>query len=231
MRSSRSWSREKKLEVIYLRPLDLSIDETLLELQNAVKRLGAKRAVIDSLSGLELALAPTFREDFRESLYRMMGALTGLGVTVMATVELADSYTDLRFSPQGIAFLTDAIIIQRYVEIDGQLRRALAVVKVRSSQHSKELREYEISSDGGIVVGKALKGYRGPAHRDADRRGWVSDGRCTSASAASRSAWPNAEQHHRRAGRRDDPSPGLLGEPADVLAQLASSAAEGVGRR
>ena len=153
--------REKKLEVIYLRPLDLSIDETLLELQNAVRRLGAKRAVIDSLSGLELALAPTFREDFRESLYRMMGALTGLGVTVMATVELADSYADLRFSPQGIAFLTDAIIIQRYVELDGQLKRALAVVKVRSSQHSKELREYEISSGGGLVVGAPLRGYEG----------------------------------------------------------------------
>lgn len=153
--------REKKLEVLYLRPLDLSIDETLVEIQNAVKRLGAKRAVIDSLSGLELALAPTFRDDFRESLYRMMGALTGLGVTVMATVELEDSYTDLRFSPQGIAFLTDAIIIQRYVEIDGQLRRALAVVKVRSSQHSKDVREYEISSDGGIVVGRVLEGYQG----------------------------------------------------------------------
>jgi circadian clock protein KaiC len=153
--------RQKKLEVIYLRPLDLSIDETLLELQNAVKRIGAKRAVIDSLSGLELALAPTFREDFRESLYRMMGALTGLGVTVMATVELPDSYTDLRFSPHGVAFLTDAIVIQRYVEIDGQLKRALSVVKVRSSQHSKDLREYEISSHGGIVVGRTLSGYEG----------------------------------------------------------------------
>ena len=153
--------RAKKLEVLYLRPLDLSIDETLLELQNAVKRLGAKRAVIDSLSGLELALAPTFREDFRESLYRMMGALTGLGVTVMATVELADSYVDLRFSPQGIAFLTDAVILQRYVEIDGQLRRALAVAKVRASQHSKDLREYEIASDGGITVGRVLKEYQG----------------------------------------------------------------------
>src|SRR5207237_7671261 len=128
-------------------------DESLLERQNAVKRLGAKRAVIDSLSGLELALAPTFREDFRESLYRMMGALTGLGVTVMATVELADSYVDLRFSPQGIAFLTDAIIIQRSVELDGQLRRALSVVKVRASQHSKELREYEITSEDGSLVG------------------------------------------------------------------------------
>jgi circadian clock protein KaiC len=153
--------QKKKLEVLYLRPLDLSIDETLLELRDAVKRIGAKRAVIDSLSGLELALAPTFREDFRESLYRMMGALTGLGVTVMATVELADSYVDLRFSPQGIAFLTDAIIIQRYMEIDGELRRAMAVAKLRASQHSKELREYDITPEGGIVVGRTLKGYDG----------------------------------------------------------------------
>ncbi len=152
---------EKKLEVLYLRPLDLSIDETLVEMQDAVKRLGAKRAVIDSISGLELALAPTFREDFRESLYRMMGALTGLGVTVMATVELEDSYTDLRFSPYGVAFLTDAIIIQRYIEIGGELRRAMSVVKVRSSQHSKKLREYEISKDGGLRVGQALQGYEG----------------------------------------------------------------------
>src|SRR6185436_15698702 len=82
--------REKKLEVLYLRPLDLSIDETLLELENAVKRLGAKRAVIDSLSGLELALAPPFREDFREAIYRLVRTLTGLGVTVMSAVELAD---------------------------------------------------------------------------------------------------------------------------------------------
>src|SRR6185369_9513814 len=51
--------RQKRLEVLYLRPLDLSIDETLMELRSAVMRIGAKRAVIHSLSGLELALAPT----------------------------------------------------------------------------------------------------------------------------------------------------------------------------
>ena len=153
--------QDKKLEILYLRPLDLSIDETLLALREAVLRTGAKRAVIDSLSGLELALAPTFREDFRESLYRMIGALTALGVTVMSTVELADSYVDLRFSPHGIAFLTDAIIMQRYVEIDGELRRALAVVKLRASQHSKELREYDITPDGLVVVGEKLAGYGG----------------------------------------------------------------------
>jgi len=152
---------EKKVEVLYIRPLDLSIDETLTALREAVVRIGAKRAVIDSLSGLELALAPTFRQDFRESLYRMVGGLTEMGVTVMSTVEMPDRYASLEFSPHGIAFLNDAIIIQRYLEIDGALSRALSVVKVRGSDHSKEVREYVINSNGQIVVGKVLNGYEG----------------------------------------------------------------------
>jgi circadian clock protein KaiC len=153
--------RAKKLEIVYVRPLDLSIDETLTTLRDAALRIGAKRAVIDSLSGLELALAPTFREDFRESLYRMVGGLTGMGLTVMSTVELPDSYTALQFSPQGIAFLSDAIVMLRYLEIDGELRRGIIVVKVRGSEHSKEIREFEIASSGRLIVGAKLEGYSG----------------------------------------------------------------------
>ncbi|MCL5265341.1 MAG: AAA family ATPase [Chloroflexi bacterium] len=152
--------RQGKLKAIYLRPLDLSVDETLQEIQETVERIGAKRVVIDSLSGFELALASTFREDFRESLYRMVGALTGVGVTVLMTVEITESYTSLTFSPHAISFLTDDVVLQRYVEIQGQLRRTITVVKMRGSDHSKDLRAYEITSRG-LVVGEALKGYRG----------------------------------------------------------------------
>ncbi len=105
--------REGALEVIYLRPLDLSVDEALLEIQGAVKRVGAQRLAIDSLSGFELALAPTFREDFRESLYRMVGTLTGSGVTVFMTAEIAQSFVDLQFSPSLVSFLTVDFIFQR----------------------------------------------------------------------------------------------------------------------
>jgi circadian clock protein KaiC len=151
---------EGQVAIIHTRPLDLSIDETLHELTNAIHRLKARRVVIDSLSGFELALAPTFREDFRESLYRLVAALTGMGLTVMMTAELEDSYTDLRFSPHGTAFLTDAIILQRYVELGGQLKRVMAVVKVRASAHSKDLRLFEIGADG-IVVSERIGDYRG----------------------------------------------------------------------
>ena len=132
--------RSGQLAIVQTRPLDLSIDEMLYELTEAIHRIKATRIVIDSLSGFELALAPTFREDFRESLYRLVSALTGKGLTVMMTAELEDRYTDLRFSPHGTAFLTDAIVLQRYLEIDGQLKRVMAVVKVRASAHAKDLR-------------------------------------------------------------------------------------------
>jgi circadian clock protein KaiC len=149
-----------KVGIIHTRPLDLSIDETLHDIVTAIGALKARRVVIDSLSGFELALAPTFREDFRESLYRMVAVLTGMGITLMLTAELEDSYVDLRFSPHGTAFLTDTIIMQRYIELKGELRRAIAVVKVRGSAHSKELRAFEIADDG-IVVGEALGSYDG----------------------------------------------------------------------
>jgi circadian clock protein KaiC len=152
--------RETKVGIIQTRPLDLSIDEMLHEIVEAIHRLKARRLVIDSLSGFELALAPTFREDFRESLYRMVAVLTGMGITMMMTAELEDSYMDLRFSPHGTAFLTDAIIMQRYIELKGQLQRVMAVVKVRGSAHSKDLRTFEIT-EKGIVMGETLGGYEG----------------------------------------------------------------------
>ena len=139
---------------------DISIEEVMLLLASEIHRLKASRVVIDSLSGFELALGPSFKDDFRESLLRLVASLTGLGVTVLMTSELEDRYTDLRFSPYGTAFMTDAIIVQRYIEVESRLRRVLAVVKVRDSSHSDELREYRIG-DTGIELGTRLAGQEG----------------------------------------------------------------------
>ena len=78
----------------------------------------------------------------------------------MMTSELEDRYTDLRFSPYGTAFLTDAIIVQRYIELDSRLQRMMAVVKVRASMHSNELRLYHIDDDG-IQIGDMLVDQEG----------------------------------------------------------------------
>jgi circadian clock protein KaiC len=149
-----------KVGLVDSRAPDLSIDEIVMLLLREIRRRDATRVVIDSLSGFELALAPTFRDDFRESLSRLVTALAGSGVTVLMTSELEDRYTDLRFSPYGTAFLTDAIIVQRYVEVDSRMRRVMAVVKVRASAHSDELRLYSIG-DAGIHIARTLPDREG----------------------------------------------------------------------
>ncbi|MDY0132197.1 MAG: ATPase domain-containing protein [Desulforegulaceae bacterium] len=152
--------RAGQIGLINTRSLDLSIDEIVQNLIALIHKMKATRVVIDSLSGFELAIAPGFREDFRESLFRMIAVLSSLGVTLMLTSELEDRYTDLRFSPYGSAFLTDAIIVQRYIEMESCLQRVMAVVKVRASNHSNEIRQYKIT-DKGIVIGKRIINYEG----------------------------------------------------------------------
>ena len=149
-----------KLKLMYLRPLDLSVDETLAEILDSVQQIGASRVVIDSLSGFEVALAPAFREDFRESLYRLVGALTATGVTIFMTTEVVAAYPEVRFTSEKVSFITDDIIVQRFVEIDGVLRRVLAIHKMRGSEHSHDFLTYEITANGA-VVGGALRNYRG----------------------------------------------------------------------
>ena len=154
--------REDKLRIIYLRPLDLSVDETLEEIRTSVEQIGATRVVIDSISGFEMALAPTFREDFRESLYRLIGALTGLGVTMFSTVEVVEGErgAGLHLTGHQVSFLTDDILSQRYVEIEGELHKALVVVKMRGSNHSREFRIYEITA-AGVQLRESLRDYHG----------------------------------------------------------------------
>jgi circadian clock protein KaiC len=152
--------KDGTLLILYLRPLDLSVDETMNEILDAVKRIGAKRLVIDSLAGFEMALSPGFREDFRESLYRMIFALTGIGVTILSTVEVDESFTEFPFSTYSISFLTDDIVRLRYVSIEGQLRKIVVIIKMRGGDHSQDIRDYEITSKGMVIAGERLKDYQ-----------------------------------------------------------------------
>jgi circadian clock protein KaiC len=163
--------KDGKLTILYLRPLDLSVDETMHSILDAVQKIGARRLVIDSLAGFEMALSPGFRADFRESLYRMIFALTGIGVTILSTVEVDESFTEFPFSTYSISFLCDDIIRLRYVSIDGRLRKIMVVIKMRGGNHAKDIREYEITSEGVVILGKRLTNYQGlisgiPVHSD-----------------------------------------------------------------
>lgn len=149
-----------RVGLVHTDAADLSVDEIAAQMIDEIHRLKANRVVIDSVSGFELAVAPTLRGDFREALARMLTALASTGVSVLMTSELEDRYSDLRFSPYGSAFLTDAIIVQRYIEVESRLLRVMAVVKVRASAHSNQLHLFQIGDDG-IKLGQMLADHEG----------------------------------------------------------------------
>jgi len=124
-----------------------------------LRRSAAMRLASEQPSAL--SFRPRWSWPVALALYRMISALTGIGVTILSTVEMEESFTELPFSTYSISFLTDDIIRFRYVEIDGQLRKVMVVIKMRGGNHSKDIREYEITSDGIVLIGPRIRGYQG----------------------------------------------------------------------
>src|ERR1043166_6559409 len=98
--------------------------------------------------------------DFRESLYRLVGALTSTGVTILMTDAGVEAQPGGPFTHERVSFITDDILAQRYVEIDGHLKKVLSVVKMRGSEHATDFRLYQLTA-AGAVIGASLTEYHG----------------------------------------------------------------------
>lgn len=142
------------------RPLDLSMDETFEGIRNAVEEIGATRAVVDSLSGLQVVTSGAEGARLRASMARVIQTLTEGGCTVLMTTELNQRSDQLRFTPQESSFLADDILLMRYVEIHGELQTVLSVVKMRRSAHDRAFHRYGIT-ESGLVLGERLEKLRG----------------------------------------------------------------------
>ncbi|NNG21782.1 ATPase domain-containing protein [Telluria aromaticivorans] len=140
--------RAGQVVLVESRLIDLTMEELEDELLAAIDRTGARRVVIDSLSEVPLYLAPECIRNLREGVFRMLSSLAKRGVTVLVTVGLDEQALNMNYARADMAYITDAIVAMRYAEVDGQVRRYMAVVKVRGSSHSADVREYRVTDDG-----------------------------------------------------------------------------------
>jgi len=144
-----------KISIVRPARLDLSIEEAIMEILDEVRRVGAKRVVIDSLSAFELALASQFRQNFEESLFRMLTAFSKIGVTVLLTRPTEAQPANFVYRPSA-SYLVDGVISMRCVEMANKRVKLISSDKLRDSWHSADIRPYTVHEQGIVVSKNAL---------------------------------------------------------------------------
>ena len=172
IRNARGWGvdfgaleERGQLRVLCEYPEVISLEDRLIRMKEVIAEFRPQRIAVDSLSALErVATVRGFRE-FVIALTSFIkhqetaGLFTATTPSLMGGTSVTESH---------ISTLTDSIILLRYVEIFGEMRRGLTILKMRGSQHDKEIREFSID-DRGMHIGKPFRNVSGilsghPAH-------------------------------------------------------------------
>jgi circadian clock protein KaiC len=147
-----------RLLISYTSPVELFTDRVLEEVRRQIERVGARHAVLDSLTSMSLGV-PSERR-FRELVYALTKHFRVAGVTPLMTMEVAELLGAAQLTGHGVSSTADNLILLRYVEVDGRLERAVSVLKARGTGHTTELRRFMI--DGrGAHVGERFQDLRG----------------------------------------------------------------------
>ena len=146
------------LHLRYASPIELSPDRYLHEVREAVRRTGARRVVIDSLSTMEESVPSSRR--FRELVYSISKYLRHADATLLMTAELVESFGAMQLTGHVVSSIADTVILLRYVELGGELRKAISVLKAGGIKHKTELRSFGVT-DAGPEVGPPFSDLRG----------------------------------------------------------------------
>jgi circadian clock protein KaiC len=136
---------------------ELSPGEFTATVRHCVKDRGIRTVVIDSLNGYQAAMP---EEHFLLlHMHELLQFLNRQGATTFLTVAQHGLVGDMK-APVDVTYLADTVLLLRYFEAVGEVRRAVSVIKKRSGQHEKTIREYEIT-ERGLCVGPPLVQFHG----------------------------------------------------------------------
>jgi circadian clock protein KaiC len=147
-----------QIHVVQVDPGELAPGEFAHMVRRSVDDHGARVVVIDSLNGY-LNATP----DERFLVIQMHELLMYLGTKGVATILIVAQQGVVGAhveSPVHVSYLADSVVMLRYFEHDGRVRKAISVMKKRAGPHELTIREFEIRS-GGLRVGEPLKGFHG----------------------------------------------------------------------
>jgi circadian clock protein KaiC len=126
--------------------------------RDTVEIKGAKIVVIDSLNGFMNAMPGEAHLPLQ--MHELLGYLNQRGVLTLLVLSQAGLMGSTMSSPVDLSYLADNVMLFRYFEAEGRVRKALSVVKKRSGMHEDTIRELQMTN-GSIVIGEALTAFRG----------------------------------------------------------------------
>lgn len=163
-RNARGWGhdferleQEGRLKVVCEYPEVMGLEDHLIAIKDIITEFKPTRVAIDSLSALERVSTD---KGFREFVIgitsfikhqEVVGLFTSTTPTLMGGTSVTETH---------ISTLTDSIILLRYVEVYGEMKRCLTVLKMRGSMHDKDIREFKIDNRG-MHIGKPFRNISG----------------------------------------------------------------------
>jgi circadian clock protein KaiC len=138
-------------------PAELSPGELAFDIRRAVEN-GIRIVVLDSLNGYRHAM-PEERYLLLH-LHELLSYLNQQGVLTLLVMAQAGLVGETLESPVDLSYLTDTVILLRYFEAFGEVRKAISLVKRRTGAHESSVRELRVG-EGGVRIGKEIKDFQG----------------------------------------------------------------------
>ncbi|HSU14180.1 circadian clock protein KaiC [Longimicrobium sp.] len=142
--------RDGKLKVVNTYPHAMAMEDHLVLMRDTIESFRPGRVAVDSLSALERVTSVRSFREFVISLTSFLKLKETVGLFTSTTPSLMGGTS---VTEKHISTLTDTIILLRYVESYGQMRRGLTVLKMRGSAHDHDIREYTIDGTGMHILG------------------------------------------------------------------------------
>jgi circadian clock protein KaiC len=146
-----------RLSIVEIEPLHYTPDEFALKVRREVEECDTRVVMIDSTAGYRLSMQG---KEIVPHLHALSKYLKNMAVTAILVDEMAQITGDFRATNSDVSYLADNIVFLRYIELDGELRRVVGVLKKRTTDFQKQFRELTIAP-GGLRIGGPLLGYRG----------------------------------------------------------------------
>ena len=164
LRNAKGWGvdyeqmeREGKLKIVCRYPETTGLESHFVAMKKEIEQFEPQRVAIDSITALERV---STSKGFREFLLIINTLFKEKGITTLCTANTANLVGSETITESNISTNTDLIILLRYVEVYGEIKRGLTVLKMRGSGHNKDIREF-IISDRGMYLGQAFRNVVG----------------------------------------------------------------------